>query len=163
MSKYREKIRLGFVSEQLSKARLRAIKKYRSRKNILNEKWHAIPDRYIHQGAVIITVTSVFSAPVAAQATNEASDVMCSSGLGPVITLAFGMITLGMILLSAFRGAIAVNKMGSARSDKKKEGREALKGAIITFLGAWFFPLFAVVIDKAGVSTLSCVNFANIM
>ncbi|GAA0242021.1 hypothetical protein GCM10009000_067120 [Halobacterium noricense] len=101
--------------------------------------------------------------PVAAQATNEASDVMCSSGLGPVITLAFGMITLGMILLSAFRGAIAVNKMGSARSDKKKEGREALKGAIITFLGAWFFPLFAVVIDKAGVSTLSCVNFSNIM
>ncbi|MFB9806761.1 hypothetical protein ACFFQF_16555 [Haladaptatus pallidirubidus] len=46
---------------------------------------------------------------------------------------------------------------------QEKEGREALKGAIITFLGAWFFPLFAVVIDKAGVSTLSCVNFANIM
>ncbi|WP_227778377.1 hypothetical protein [Haladaptatus pallidirubidus] len=110
-----------------------------------------------------IALLSVFSVPVAAQATNEASDVMCSSGLGPVITLAFGMITLGMILLSAFRGAIAVNKMGSARSDKKKEGREALKGAIITFLGAWFFPLFAVVIDKAGVSTLSCVNFSNIM
>ncbi|WP_150123020.1 hypothetical protein [Haladaptatus sp. R4] len=88
---------------------------------------------------------------------------MCSSGLGPVITLAFGMITIGMILLSAFRGALAVNKMGSARSDKKKEGREALKGAIITFCGAWFFPLFAVVIDKAGVSTLSCVNFGNIM
>lgn len=163
MSKDTERIGLEFVSEPLLNALNRAAETYRSQERIVNEKWNTIPDRYIRQGAGIITVTSVFSAPVAAQATQEASDVMCSSGLGPVITLAFGMITIGMILLSAFRGALAVNKMGSARSDKKKEGREALKGAIITFCGAWFFPLFAVVIDKAGVSTLSCVNFGNIM
>ncbi|WP_231188705.1 hypothetical protein [Haladaptatus sp. DYF46] len=135
----------------------------RSWRSALTKACEVLSTQSVRKSVSTITLLSVFSVPVAAQATNEASDVMCSSGLGPVITLAFGMITLGMILLSAFRGAIAVNKMGSARSDKKKEGREALKGAIITFLGAWFFPLFAVVIDKAGVSTLSCVNFANIM
>ncbi|GAA5054362.1 hypothetical protein ACFFQF_26865 [Haladaptatus pallidirubidus] len=154
--------------EKTNSSRFQQFKGYspqsdRSWKSALDEACDVLSTHSVRKSVSTIALLSVFSVPVAAQATNEASDVMCSSGLGPVITLAFGMITLGMILLSAFRGAIAVNKMGSARSDKKKEGREALKGAIITFLGAWFFPLFAVVIDKAGVSTLSCVNFSNIM
>lgn len=136
---------------------------YHALKRVVAAKWGAVPPRFIRGNIGIVTATAAFSVPVAAQATQEASDVMCSSGLGPVITLAFGMITIGMFLLAAFRGAMAWLKMGSARSDKKKEGRDAARGAVITFCGAWFFPLFAVVLDKAGVSTLSCVNFANIM
>lgn len=125
----------------------------------VGQKWMNAPESYVRKGVGIVTATSAMSAPVAAQAANEASDVMCSSGLGSVITLGFGLITIGLLLLSAFRGAISMKKMGSARSDKKKEGREAGVGAIITFCGAWFFPIFAVVMDKAGISTLSCINF----
>ena len=137
--------------------------KYHALQHSMAEKVGAPPAGFIRGTVGLVTATSVFSAPVAAQATQEASNVMCSSGLGPVITLAFGLITIGMLLLAAFRGALAWQKMGSARSDKKKEGRDAARGAVITFCGAWFFPLFAVVLNKAGVSTLSCVNFANVL
>ncbi|MCO8256778.1 hypothetical protein NKF26_23435 [Haladaptatus sp. AB618] len=151
------------ISDRFHRLTDDSIQEYHALVDLVTEKCEAIPTRFIRRSVGIVATTAAFSVPVAAQATQEAGDVMCSSGLGPVITLAFGMITMGMFLLAAFRGAMAWLKMGSARSDKKKEGRDAARGAVITFCGAWFFPLFAVVLDKAGVSTLSCVNFANIM
>lgn len=151
------------ISDRFHRLTHDSTENYHALKRSAAATWGAVPTRSIRASVGIVATTAAFSVPVAAQATQEASDVMCSSGLGPVVTLAFGMITIGMFLLAAFRGAMAWLKMGSARSDKKKEGRDAARGAVITFCGAWFFPLFAVVLDKAGVSTLSCVNFANIM
>ncbi|RBI58315.1 hypothetical protein DMJ13_27345 [halophilic archaeon] len=117
------------------------------------------PDRYVRAGAGMLGTVATVSGTVAAQGVGEASDIMCSSGLGNVISLFFGLMTLGMLLFAAARTWTAVQKLGAARSDKKKEGREAVVGAGITFAGAWVFPLFAVLLDRAGVSTLSCIDF----
>lgn len=113
--------------------------------------------------ALAIAIFSGFTAPVTAQSANRAASMMCQTGIGDLIAIGSGLLTVGLIVLAGFRGVLAWQKMGSARSDKKKEGREALKGAVITLAGAFFFPLFAAVLDRVGINTLSCVNWANVL
>jgi hypothetical protein len=88
---------------------------------------------------------------------------MCQTGLGSLITFVLGMISVGLVILSAFRGAIAWNNLGSARSDKKQQGRDQLKGAGVTLGGAFLPPVFGVALDQAGINTLSCVDFGNVL
>lgn len=111
-----------------------------------------------------IVATPLFAGSVAAQsAADEAGSAMCQTGLGGLITFVLGGIAIVLILVGAFRGAVAWNNMGSARSDKKQQGKEQLKGAGITTVGAFFPAIFAVGLDQAGISTLSCVDFTNII
>jgi hypothetical protein len=101
---------------------------------------------------------------VAAQsAADEAGSAVCGTGLGPLITLVFGFVALALVVIALFRGAIAWNNMGSARSDKKQQGREQLKGAGLTLVGAFVPALMLQGLDSAGVPTLSCVDFGNIV
>ncbi|WP_053773184.1 hypothetical protein [Halorubrum tropicale] len=130
----------------------------------LTERTPTPSSRQLRQVAVGLVATSLLSAPVAAQsAAEEAASAMCETGLGSLITFVLGLITVGLVLLSAFRGAIAWNNLGSARTDKKQQGRDQLKGAGITLGGAFLPPIFGVALDQGGIDTLSCVNFGNVL
>lgn len=113
--------------------------------------------------AATVMATSAFSEIAAAQAASEAGSAMCSTGLGQLVTFVLGFIVVMLVLIAGLRGAMAWNNMGSARKDKKRQGREQLQGAGITLVGAFFPALFAVGLDQAGINTLSCVDFGNVL
>jgi len=130
----------------------------------LTEHAQAPSVRRLRQVAVSLVATSLLSAPVAAQtAAEEAASAMCQTGLGSLVTFVLGLITVALVLLSAFRGAIAWNNLGSARTDKKQQGRDQLKGAGVTLGGAFLPPIFGVALEQGGIDTLSCVNFGNVL
>ncbi|MFW6382529.1 MAG: hypothetical protein ACOCZD_00640 [Haloferacaceae archaeon] len=122
-----------------------------------------VSTRRLRQVALGLAATPLLAAPAAATAAEEAGSAMCQTGLGELITFVLGLISVGLVLLSAFRGAIAWNNLGSARTDKKQQGRDQLKGAGITLGGAFLPPIFGVALDQGGIDTLSCVDFGNVL
>jgi hypothetical protein len=91
---------------------------------------------------------------------DAAGEAMCGSGLGQAITIAFGFLAGIMVLVGVARGATGFQKMGSARSDKKQEGKEQMKGAAYAFGGVFFLIMAPGLLELIGLSTFSCVNLA---
>jgi len=91
---------------------------------------------------------------------DAAGQAMCGSGLGQAITIAFGFLAGIMVLVGVARGAAGFQKMGSARSDKKREGEEQMKGAAYAFGGVFFLIMAPGLLELIGLSTFSCVNLA---
>lgn len=110
---------------------------------------------------LISTVT--LSGVAAAQAADEAGSAMCESGAGPLITFVIGFMIVGLVLTSVFRGTMAWNNLGSARQDKKRQGKEQAIGAGITLIGAFFPAMMGIGLDRAGIDTISCIDFGNIL
>ena len=112
-------------------------------------------------GLLVIQWTTL---PAAAQSqAAQAGDMMCGTGLGQLLGLGLGLAALGLFTISMFRFVGAWNNMGSARSDKKQEGREQMKGAGLTFAGGFAPGVFGVLLDKAGIGAFSCIDWTNIV
>lgn len=94
---------------------------------------------------------------------DQAGKAVCQTGFGELITLGLGLITIFLILLAVYRGALAFSKYGSPRTEKKREGQEQLKGAAITLAGAFVPGIFAAILDQTGLISLSCVDLSNVL
>lgn len=166
------KKKLKSLSEPPRRACNEYIATAKAGKAVARQRADDLSDRQLRAVSVGQVVTSLavgglflawYPAAVSAQSASEqAGGLMCESGLGELITLAFGAITVFLILLSAWRGMMAAKDMGSARPDKKSDGREEAKGSVVTMLGVFVLPMLALGMDQVGISTISCVDFTNV-
>lgn len=115
-------------------------------------------------GTAGVYLTSVLSpliiGRVAAQSAGQAEEIMCQTGAGNAITLLFGGFALLMLVVAAMRLMSGLNKKGSQRSDKKREGDEQLKGAGYSVGGVFALTAFPLILEQIGLATISCVQFA---
>lgn len=118
----------------------------------------------IRQLTLPVAATPLLAGSAAAQsAADQAGNAMCQSGMGPIVTLILGGIAAGLIIIAALRGMLAFNNLGSARSDKKQEGKEQAKGAGITLLGVFIPGFIAFALSAAGLSPFQCIDWGNII
>ena len=104
------------------------------------------------------------SSPVFAQsATQQAGNLVCSTKLGSVASLAFGLIELILIALAAIRLATTFIKLSSSNTNSQREGRESVKGVVFSIIGMFAFSLFGAFLNQAGVVGITCINFAHII
>lgn len=106
----------------------------------------------------LVTVAVPVLLPTAAAQAGDADQIMCGSGLGAAITLGFTFLAAIMVLVGIGRGVTALQKMGSARSDKKREGKEQLKGAAYSFGGVFLLMMAPGLLEYLGLATFSCVE-----
>ena len=97
---------------------------------------------------------------VSAQGASQAEEIMCQTGAGNAVTLLFGGLALLLLLVAGIRLTSGLNKKGSQRSDKKREGDEQLKGAAYSVGGVFALTAFPLILEQIGLSTISCVQFA---
>ncbi|MFD1514502.1 hypothetical protein [Halomarina rubra] len=97
---------------------------------------------------------------VSAQGASQAEEIMCQTGAGDAVTLLFGGLALLLLLVAGIRLTSGLNKKGSQRSDKKREGDEQLKGAAYSVGGVFALTAFPLILEQIGLSTISCVQFA---
>lgn len=97
---------------------------------------------------------------VSAQGASQAEEIMCQTGAGNAVTLLFGGLALLLLLVAGIRLTAGLNKKGSQRSDKKREGDEQLKGAAYSVGGVFALTAFPLILEQIGLSTISCVQFA---
>lgn len=96
---------------------------------------------------------------VAAQ--SGVSEAMCGTGIGQLLSLALGAVSVFLVIKGGFRALMGFDKKGSSKSQKQMEGNEQVKGGAQTMaVGAIGPAAIAGVLDVAGVSTLSCFEFA---
>lgn len=98
--------------------------------------------------------------PLAAAQGGGADDLMCGTGAGQAVTLLFGVLGLALALVAAFRAVTGLNDMGSARSDKIRQGQDKLKGAGLSMGGVFVLIAFPALLEAVGISTFSCVTFS---
>jgi hypothetical protein len=96
----------------------------------------------------------------AAQSAGQAEEIMCETGAGDAVTLLFGGLALLLLVVAAVRLTSGLNKKGSQRSDKKREGDEQLKGAGYSVGGVFVLTAFPLILEQIGLATISCVEFA---
>jgi hypothetical protein len=96
----------------------------------------------------------------AAQSAGQAEEIMCETGAGDAVTLLFGGLALLLLVVAAVRLTSGLNKKGSQRSDKKREGDEQLKGAGYSVGGVFALTAFPLILEQIGLATISCVEFA---
>ena len=112
--------------------------------------------------AMVVAVNAMGLAPVVQAQASAASDFLCGTGAGQLLGLGLGAATIALGAIAGFRGTMAWNNMGSARTDKKQQGREQLKGAGVTGVGMFFPAMFGVALDRVGVGAFSCINWNTI-
>lgn len=98
---------------------------------------------------------SLLAGPVSAQGAEQA---LCNSGLGTFLGYGLLLLTAGLAIFGAFRGAIGLANMGSSRSEKVQQGRSQVKGAGLAVAGACFPAAMSFVLEGIGIPTLSCVE-----
>lgn len=113
--------------------------------------------------ATVAAVNGIGAAGVARAQVSAANDFLCGTGAGQALGLVLGLAVLLLLGIAAIRGLMAFNKMGAAREDKKREGREQLKGAGITGAGMFVPAGFGVLLDTLGVGAFSCVDWGSIV
>jgi hypothetical protein len=94
---------------------------------------------------------SLFVGTASASATDQVGTVACQLGVGDLVTFAIAALATVHVLKGAITATVAVDKLGSTRADRQREGRRAMIGALQATAGA-FFPvvvgaLFTVVLD----------------
>lgn len=110
--------------------------------------------------ALTVVGSSLLAGPAVAQsAISQVGQAMCRNGIGDIITFGLAALAILLIILAAYRGMLAFNKMGSHQSDKQYEGKEQMVGAVKTFAGAFVPLIFGGVLDVLGVNTISCLDF----
>jgi hypothetical protein len=107
-----------------------------------------------------VLVVNLLTPAVAAQSAGQAEEIMCQTGAGSAITIAFGLIALLLLIVAGYRGALGLNKLGSSRSDKKREGQSQIKGAGYSLGGVFALIAFPPLLEQVGLATISCVSFA---
>ena len=95
-----------------------------------------------------------------AQSAGQAEEIMCQTGAGDAVTLLFGGLALLLLLVAGVRLTSGLNKKGSQRSDKKREGDGQLKGAAYSVGGVFALTAFPLILEQVGLATISCVEFA---
>ena len=122
----------------------------------------ALPPRII-QTTLLLVMTSV---PAVAQdgggSGGDAGQLMCQAGLGQLLTLGFGLLTIALVVTGVFRAGNGIRKMSDPRSQKKSEGREEVFGGIIALAGALVVGAAPSILQAIGLSTLRCVSFGGI-
>lgn len=113
--------------------------------------------------ATVGAVNAIGTAGVVRAQVSAANDFLCGTGAGTALGLLLGVLVLVLLGIAAVRGLMAFNKMGAAREDKKREGREQLKGAGITGAGMFVPAGFGVLLDTLGVGAFSCVDWGSIV
>jgi hypothetical protein len=116
---------------------------------------YALPPRVLQA----ITLIGLASVPAAAQ---DAGNVMCQAGLGQLLTLAFGVLVIALVLTSVFRIGNGIRKMSDPRSKKKQEGRQETVGGGIAAAGALLISSAPVLLSAIGLSTIQCVQFGGL-
>jgi len=111
-------------------------------------------------GYLFATVSPAVVGRVSAQSAGEAEEIMCQTGAGDAVTLLFGGLALLLLLVAGIRLTSGLNKKGSQRSDKKREGDEQLKGAAYSVGGVFALTAFPLILEQVGLATISCVQFA---
>lgn len=111
-------------------------------------------------GYIASVLVPVLIPTAAAQEGGTAEELMCGTGAGEAISIIFGLFALILSLMAAARFASGMNKRGSARSDKKREGEEQLTGALYSLGGVFVLIGFPLLLERLGLSTISCVTFA---
>lgn len=117
----------------------------------------------VRRAVLTVGAVNLTAGTVMAQQANQAAGMLCDSGLGSLVALALGALVIYLVLMAAFNGTIAFKALGSSRSEKKREGRERLKGAGINFAGAFFPAIFGLALDTAGIGAFSCINWQGIV
>lgn len=116
---------------------------------------YALPPRILQA----ITLIALASVPAAAQ---DAGNVMCQAGIGQLLTLAFGVLVIALVLTAVFRFGNGIRKMSDPRSKKKQEGRQELMGGGIAAVGALLISSAPALLSAIGLSTIQCVSFGGI-
>jgi hypothetical protein len=89
------------------------------------------------------------------------SEAMCGTGIGQLLSLALGAVSVFLVVKGGFRTLMGFDKKGSSKSQKQMEGNAQVKGGAQTMaVGAIGPAVIAGILDVAGVSTLSCFEFA---
>jgi len=166
----RDSIRLATQGIERVKRLLAAISRIGRRFDRAVDGWLAqLSVRGLHlvgRGSLALTavaglvIVNLLTPSVAAQSAGEAEEIMCQTGAGSAITFAFGLIALLLLIVAGYRGAMGLNKLGSSRSDKKREGQGQIKGAGYSLGGVFALIAFPPLLEQIGMATISCVSFA---
>lgn len=99
---------------------------------------------------------------VAAQAGGgtAAEEIMCQTGAGEAITLAFVGGALLLTVVAGWRLMLGLNKRGSNNKQKKQEGDEHLKGVLYSLGGVFALTAFPLILQYVGLATIHCVTFS---
>lgn len=105
--------------------------------------------------------TGVFLSIGTASAQSGVSEAMCGTGIGQLLSLALGAVSVYLIVKGGFRTLMGFDKKNSSSSNSQMEGNQQITGGAQTMaVGAVGPAVIAGVLDVAGVSTLSCFEFA---
>ena len=110
------------------------------------------------QAIISMAMFAMMAGSASAQSVEGADQALCESGLGQVIGIVLMLLTIGLGIFAAFRGAIGLMNMGSSRSEKVQQGRSQVRGAGLAVLGALFPAAISFILESLGVPTLSCVD-----
>lgn len=106
--------------------------------------------------------TYVATGTVAAK--SEVSQAMCGTGIGQLLSLALGAVSVFLVIKGGFRMLMGVDKKSSSKSKQQMEGNDLVKGGAQTMaVGAVGPAAIAGILDVVGVTTLSCFDFAVAM
>lgn len=119
-------------------------------------------NKYARRALYTVGAVSGLSGAVAAQ-TEEASGILCGSGVGTAVGLGLGMGIVLLILIGGIRAMMAFNKMGGSREQDKRDGREQLKGAGLTLGGVFVPGIIAGLFEALGLGGISCVDWGALV
>lgn len=100
----------------------------------------------------------LFVNPALAQnATQTLNDTVCGTGVGSLVALGLTALSVYLGVKALVRGSKAMDKLGSAKEQEQMEGRQLMKGTLLTAAGA-LVPVAGVpVLELAGIPTISCI------
>ncbi|RBI59936.1 hypothetical protein DMJ13_19740 [halophilic archaeon] len=120
---------------------------------------YAVPPRLV-QAITLLFLTSVPAFAQDGGSGGKAGQLMCQAGLGQLLTIGFGLLTILLVVTGVFRIGNGFRKLSDPRSQKKSEGRQGIAGGALAFVGALVVGAAPALLQAIGLSTPQCVSFS---